>query len=270
MEDYYKTNKEAWNTRTKIHLHSSFYDLNKFKREVKSVPDLDLSLLGDVRGKSILHLQCHFGLDTLSLSKMGANIVGVDFSEEAIQTAKSLNEELGLNAQFCCCNIYDVPTMLKWQKFDIIYTSYGVVNWLPDLIQWGQVISQMLKDGGKFVIVEFHPILWMFNEEFSQVRYAYSRKEPYIVEESTYTDSENDNREKTVTWNHGLAVVLNGLLCNGLQIKSFGEYDYSPFNLFGNMTVEKNGTFKIAGKNGEIPMLFSVIAVKHLQRHGSI
>ena len=262
MEDYYKTNKEAWNTRTKIHLHSSFYDLNKFKREVKSVPDLDLSLLGDVRGKSILHLQCHFGMDTLSLSKMGANIVGVDFSEEAIQTAKSLNEELGLNAQFCCCNIYDAPTVLKGQKFDIVYTSYGVVNWLPDLIQWGQVISQMLKDGGKFVIVEFHPILWMFNEEFSQVRYAYSRKEPYIVEESTYTDSENDNRQKTVTWNHGLAVVLNGLLNNDLQIQSFGEYDYSPFNLFGNMVAEKNGTFKIAGKNGEIPLLFSVVAVK--------
>lgn len=92
MEDYYKTNKEAWNARTKIRLHSSFYDLNKFKREVKSVPDLDLSLLGDVRGKSILHLQCHFDMDTLSLSKMGANVVGVDFSEEAIQTARSLNE----------------------------------------------------------------------------------------------------------------------------------------------------------------------------------
>ena len=98
MEDYYKINKEAWNARTEIHLHSSFYDLNKFKREVKSVPDLDLSLQGDVREKSILHLQCHFGMDTLSLSKLGANVVGVDFSEEAIQTAKSLNEELGLNA----------------------------------------------------------------------------------------------------------------------------------------------------------------------------
>ena len=261
MEDYYKINKEAWNARTKVHLYSSFYDLDKFKREVKSVPDLDLSLLGDVRGKSILHLQCHFGMDTLSLSKMGANIVGVDFSEEAIQTAKSLNEELGLNAQFCCCNIYDAPTVLKGQKFDIVYTSYGVVNWLPDLIQWGQVISQMLKVGGKFVIVEFHPVLWMFDENFSQVRYAYSCKEPYIVEESTYTDSENDNRQKTVTWNHGLAVVLNGLLNNDLQVQSFGEYDYSPFNLFGNMAAEKNGTFKVAGKNSEIPLLFSVVAV---------
>ena len=262
MEDYYKINKEAWNARTEIHLHSSFYDLNKFKREVKSVPDLDLSLLGDVREKSILHLQCHFGMDTLSLSKLGANAVGVDFSEEAIQTAKSLNEELGLNAQFCCCNIYDAPTVLQGQQFDIVYTSYGVVNWLPDLIQWGQVISQMLKDGGKFVIVEFHPILWMFDENFSQVRYAYSRKEPYVVEEATYTDSENENRQKTVTWNHGLAEVINGLLCNGLQILSFGEYGYSPFNLFGNMIAEKNGTFKIAGKNDKILMLFSVVASK--------
>ena len=251
-------------------MHSSFYDLDKFKREVKSVPDLDLSLLEDIRGKSILHLQCHFGMNMLSLSKMGTNVVGVDFSEEAIQTAKSLNEELGLIVQFCCCNINDAPAVLKGQQFDIVYTSYGIVNWLPDLIQWGQVISQMLKDGGKFVIVEFHPILWMFNEDFSQVRYAYSRKEPYVVAESTYTNSENDNRQKTITWNHGLAVVLNGLLCNGLQIKFFGEYDYSPFNLFGNMIVEKNGAFRIAGKNGEIPMLFSIVAVKYPQRHGSM
>lgn len=240
------------------------------RNEVKSVPDLDLSLLGDIRGKSILHLQCHFGMDTLSLSKMGANVVGVDFSEEAIQTAKSLNEELGLNAQFCCCTIYDAPVVLQGQQFDIVYTSYGVVNWLPDLTQWGHVISQMLKDCGRFVIVEFHPVLWMFNEDFSQVRYAYSRKEPHVVEEATYTDSENDNQQKTVTWNHGLAVVLNGLLCNGLQIRSFGEYDYSPFNLFGNMIAEKNGTFKIAGKNGEVPMLSSVVAVKHPQIHGSM
>ena len=262
MEDYYKTNREAWNTRTKIHLHSSFYDLDKFKREVKSVPDLDLSLLGDIRGKSILHLQCHFGMDTLSLSKMGANVMGVDFSEEAIQTAKSLNEELGMNAQFCCCNIYDAPAVMQGQQFDIVYTSYGVVNWLPDLTQWGHVISQMLNDGGKFVIVEFHPVLWMFNEDFSQVQYAYSRKEPYVVEEATYTGSETDYRQKTVTWNHGLAEVLNGLLCNGLQIESFGEYDYSPFNLFGNMIVGADGMFRITGKSGEIPMLFSVAAVK--------
>ena len=122
----------------------------------------------------------------------------------------------------------------------------------------------MLKDGGKFVIVEFHPVLWMFNEDFSQVQYAYSRKEPFIAEEATYTDSETNNRQKTVTWNHGLAEILNGLLNNSLQIKLFGEYDYSPFNLFGNMTPEKDGTFKIAGQNGKIPMLFSVVAVKNL------
>ena len=110
----------------------------------------------------------------------------------------------------------------------------------------------------------------MFNEDFSQVQYAYSRKEPYVVEEATYTGSETDYRQKTVTWNHGLAEVLNGLLCNGLQIESFGEYDYSPFNLFGNMIVGADGMFRITGKSGEIPMLFSVIAVKHLQRHGSM
>ncbi len=106
------------------------YDLNKFKREVKSVPDLDLSLLGDIRGKSILHLQCHFGMDTLSLSKLGANVVGVDFSEEAIQTAKALNEELGLNAQFCCCNIYDAPAVVTMfaMAYALPFTNTEVID----------------------------------------------------------------------------------------------------------------------------------------------
>ena len=121
----------------------------------------------------------------------------------------------------------------------------------------------MLKVGGRFVIVEFHPVLWMFNENFSQVRYAYSRKEPYVVEEPTYTGSETDSRQKTVTWNHGLSEILNGLLRNDLRIKSFGEYDYSPFNLFGNMTAKKEGRFRIAGKEGDVPILFSVVAVKN-------
>ena len=196
------------------------------------------------------------------LVKDGSQCHGSGFLGRSYTNGKVFERGIGLNAQFCCCNIYDAPTVLQGQQFDIVYTSYGVVNWLPDLIQWGQVISQMLKDGGKFVIVEFHPVLWMFDENFSQVRYAYSRKEPYIVEEATYTDSETNNRQKTITWNHGLAEVINGLLCNGLQIQSFREYDYSPFNLFGNMIAEKNGTFKIAGKNDKIPMLFSVVASK--------
>lgn len=123
-----------------------------------------------MRSKKILHLQCHFGMDTISLDRMGAEATGIDFSETAIKTARELNDELGNSARFVCCNVYNVPQKLH-EQFDIVYTSYGLVNWLDDLNKWGNVISQMLRPNGRFVMVEFHPLLWMFDESFSVMKY---------------------------------------------------------------------------------------------------
>ena len=146
------------------------------------------------------------------------------------------------------------------ETFDIVFTSYGVINWFPNLDEWGRIVSRYLKPDGKFVMVEFHPVLWMFDTKFERVESAYSREEPYISTSQTYTNASEAGKEYVeVTWNHGLSKVLQGLLHANLRIVDFQEYDYSPFNLFGNME-EDRGMYHLKDRKGMIPILFSVVA----------
>ncbi|HLU86806.1 MAG TPA: class I SAM-dependent methyltransferase [Taishania sp.] len=132
---YISVNKQAWNDQVDIHLKSDFYDLKGFIQGNTSLKEIELPLLGDISGKSILHLQCHFGQDTISLQRMGASATGVDFSDKAIEAAKQLNSQLNLKTQFICCDVYELPKLLN-QQFDIVFTSYGTIGWLPDLDKW--------------------------------------------------------------------------------------------------------------------------------------
>jgi len=125
-------NRRAWDLRTRVHLKSEFYDVASFKQGRNSLRPIELEELGDVCGHSLLHLQCHFGMDTLSWARLGARVTGTDFSEEAITAARSLATEVGLEAHFICANPYDLPEVLD-EEFDIVVTTYGVISWLPDL-----------------------------------------------------------------------------------------------------------------------------------------
>ena len=142
-EKYYKTNKATWNEKVKVHSESEMYDMEAFKDGKSSLMKYELEALNDVKGKSLLHLQCHFGLDTLSWSRLGANCVGVDISDEGIKLARELNEELNLNAEFVCCNVLDTSEFIT-ATFDIVFTSYGVIGWLPDLKPWGKIDSRTI------------------------------------------------------------------------------------------------------------------------------
>jgi len=146
---YFNANKKLWNKRTSIHSKSKFYELKEFKLGKSSLNFVELEALGDVKDKSLLHLQCHFGMDTLSWSRLGAKATGVDFSDKSINLAKELNEELNLDAEFICSNIYDLKENLN-KKFDIIFASYGVIGWLPDLNKWAEIINCFLKPKGFF------------------------------------------------------------------------------------------------------------------------
>lgn len=181
-EKYFDANRESWNKRTPIHKASVFYGLDGFKKGATSLNKTELEELGDVKGKKLLHLQCHFGMDTLSWAREGAIVTGVDFSEDAIVSARELAEELHLPATFICSNVYD---LLQHQElagsFDMVFTSYGVIGWLPDLNQWAAVIAFLLKPGGLFYMAEFHPVVWMMDEHFDFIKYYYHNAE--IIEE---------------------------------------------------------------------------------------
>jgi len=260
--NYAEINKQSWNNRTDIHIKSEFYDVAGFLKGNTSLMDIELALLGDIRGKSILHLQCHFGQDSISLSRMGAKVTGVDLADRAIENAKKLAAEAHADTTFICCNVYDLPAHCD-EKFDIVFTSYGVIGWLPDLNQWAALISHFLKPGGKFILVEFHPVVWMFDNDFEKVAYNYFNDGPIIETESgTYADRDASIRQEYVCWNHGSGEVINSLISNGLEILSFNEFDYSPYNCF-NKTVEIGPKkFRIGHLGNKIPMVFAVEAQK--------
>lgn len=261
--DYLKINQEAWNKRTAIHVESDFYDMESFLKGKSSLNSFELELLNDVKGKSILHLQCHFGQDTISLAKMGANAVGIDLSDKAIEFAKDLNEKMETNAHFVCSDVYSLPENLEG-KFDIVFTSYGTIGWLPDLDKWASVISHFLKLGGELIFVEFHPVVWMFDDEFSTVRYNYFKDEP-IIEESTgtYADKESSISAEYVSWNHSLSEVFTALMKNGITIAEFKEFDYSPYNCFSQTEEFEKGKYRIKHFGNKIPMVYALKGKKY-------
>lgn len=260
--DFIEINQKLWDDKTEVHYKSEFYDVESFISGKDSLNQIELDLLGDVAGKSILHLQCHFGLDTISLSRHGAISTGVDFSEKAITRANQLKDSLGTKTNFIQSDIFKLKDTLQ-DKFDIIYTSYGVLGWLPDMKKWADTVSHFLKPGGKLVLVEFHPVVWMFSYDFKQIEFNYMDSSPIIEElEGTYTDRKAEIKNKSVTWNHGLAYVLNSLVKSGLNLEDFQEYNYSPYNCFENTVRISEQKFQIQGLENKIPMVYSVIARK--------
>lgn len=260
--NYIEINKKTWNNKTEVHLNSDFYDNENFLNGKSSLNEIELVLLGDVTDKKILHLQCHFGQDTLSLARMGAKTTGVDLSDKAIQTAQEMNDQLGLNTNFICCDLYDLPNHLN-EQFDIVFTSYGTIGWLPDLDKWAKIVSQFLKPNGKFIMADFHPVVWMFDNDFKEVFYSYFNVEPIIEEETgTYADKNAPMEAKTITWNHPTSEVLNALISNGIQLNSFNEYDYSPYNCFNQTEEFEPKKYRIKHLGNKIPMVYSIKATK--------
>jgi SAM-dependent methyltransferase len=261
--NYIDINKSAWNKKTPIHLESAFYDMDGFLSGKTSLKDIELSLLRDIKGKRILHLQCHFGQDTLSLARMGAIVTGVDFSDVAISKAKELAVQINCEAKFICCNIYELANHLD-EQFDMIFTTYGTIGWLPDLDKWAAIVSGSLKPGGEFVFVEFHPAVWMFDDDFQKIGYNYFNTGPIVETYSgSYADKSAPLKEEYVMWNHGMGEVINSIINNGMELKSLEEYNYSPYPNFNHTVEPSPGKFRIAHLDDRIPMVYSIKAVKN-------
>lgn len=263
-QQYISANKDLWNKRVAIHVKSDFYDLASFKSGKTSLNDIELNAVGDVKGKSLLHLQCHFGMDTLSWAREGAIVTGVDFSAEAINTATGLAKETGLDATFICSDIYDLPHNLD-QQFDIVFTSYGVIGWLPDLDKWAAVISNSLKPGGIFFMAEFHPVLWMMDDDFSYLKYSYFNDEVIeTVSTGTYGDRYADISGKEYGWNHSFDEILGSMLKYDLRITEFKEFSFSPYNCFNKTVKGADNMYRIQNLENKLPMIYSIKAVKKI------
>jgi SAM-dependent methyltransferase len=256
-----RSNRELWDNLAKAHVDSPFYDVPGFLKGRSSLTPIERDLLGDVRGTSVLHLQCHFGLDTLSLARLGASVTGVDFSEVAIRHARGLNDRLGLGARFVRSDVNRLDECLEGE-FDIVFASFGVIGWHSDLGKWARVVSRFLKTGGRFCFAEYHPVLWMLSDDHSRMAYSYFRSETIVgVNEKSYADPDAVNLGTSYCWNHGLGEVFQALEGHGLTVRNFKEYDYSPHRFFSDVT-EKDGRYYIKGLEHVLPLAYSLTAIK--------
>src|SRR5262245_37549549 len=277
MDPYLAANQALWDIWTPYHVTSPFYNVAGFKAGRDSLDPITLAGPGDVRGKALLHLQCHFGLDTLSWARRGATVTGVDFSPNAIEAARQLGQETGVSGRFICCNLYDLRSHLDAQAaFDIVYTSYGVICWLPDLVEWGRIIAHYLKPGGFFYIVEAHPVARMFPMQQDTPKVpAFEPWMSYFHDpagvrwpaEPDYANSGAVHQIGAHEWHHSMSDIVNSLVRGGLRIESLHEYPFCAWPVIaGCEVVERfsasHAYYGLPKSRPQIPLMFSFRARK--------
>ncbi len=270
MNEYMEVNRERWDELVAHHATSDTYDLEGFKKGDIRIRAFEREEVGDVTGKSLLHLQCHFGLDTLSWARLGAKVTGIDYSNQAIALARSLSQELHIPAIFVLSSVYDLPqTLDAAEQFDIVYTSHGVLGWLPDLKPWAQVIAHYLKPGGMFYIAEAHPFMHIFDNDAPdfKLRYPYFMREPIFTEgEGSYATSAKVRHTTEYNWNHTFSEILTSLIDVGLKIDFLHEYPFSEWKCFPNMNMQevenRSYTFTDPSLSHMLPLTFTLKATK--------
>jgi SAM-dependent methyltransferase len=268
MDEYMNANKELWDKLAKIHHKSEFYDVEGFLKGNQTLDPIEIEEIPDLSGKKLLHLMCHFGMDTLSLVRLGAEATGVDFSSEAIELARELSKIAKIDAKFVCSNVYDLPNNLS-EKFDIVFTSGGVIMWLPDLKEWAKIITHFLNPGGFFYIREFHPFGYVFDDDEHvtdlRVRYPYFQgKEPLKFEaEGSYASGNVvTGKAPSFEWNHRISEIITVLIDAGLTIDFFHEFPITTYKALPFMIEREPGRWVLPENEDKIPFMFSLKATK--------
>lgn len=229
MDNYIQANHKLWNEWTKLHLNSNYYNLDGLKAGIITLGAIERNEVGDVLGKSLLHLQCHFGLDTLAWARLGAIVTGVDISGESIRLAQALSDDLNILARFICSDVYELNQILN-EQFDIVFTSHGVLTWLSDLQRWAEIIVEHLKPGGIFYINEIHPIKRVLtprlqDDRGNAIEIGYFHcDEPTRVEEQGSYAQESDTWHTAYYWSHGLGEIVTALVRAGLKLEFLHEF----------------------------------------------
>lgn len=263
MDEYLNANRRLWDEWTEINARSEMYNLPGFLAGRNTLHPLIMDEVGDVRGKSLLHLQCHFGMDTLSWARLGAQVTGVDFSPKAISLARRLAGECNLEATFIECNLFDLPQHLDGQ-FDIVFTSIGVLAWISDLRQWAEVAARYVKPGGFFYILEIHPLAAMFDERDPALKVVC----PYFCDaalefetDGSYADRNAEIQQtKHYEWCYPLGEVVTRLIEAGLRIEFLREVPFTVYEQYLFLEKQADDCYHLPAGTPAIPLLFSLKA----------
>jgi SAM-dependent methyltransferase len=271
MDEALEGNRELWDAWTKIHVGSSFYDVASFRNGERPirVADYEREEVGSVEGRTLLHLQCHFGLDTLSWARLGATVTGVDFSGEAVDAARALAAEIGIAATFIQSDVYRLPEVLD-EQFDVVYTSGGVLGWLPDIVGWGRVAARFVKPRGFLYLTEVHPVTQVFADEDVEpgelrLHYPYwSHSEPIRNEaQGSYADRDAPTAGLfESSWDHSLGEIVTSIADAGLRLEFLHEFDFVRWPV-AFLARGPDGRYRLPeGTRGELPLFFSLKATK--------
>ncbi|MCB9662422.1 MAG: class I SAM-dependent methyltransferase [Sandaracinaceae bacterium] len=251
-----------WDERVPIHVAGEFYDVAGWKAGRCSLQPFEAAELGSVDGKRLVHLQCHFGMDTLSWARRGAHVTGLDFSEPAVAAARTLAREASLDARFVCADVFDAPAALG-ERYDIVYTGIGALIWLHDIRRWASVVSQLLEPGGCLYLVECHPVTEVFEAGSLVVQHDYFHDPSGAVwdEPGTYADpSAVTQANSSVEFRHPISDVLGALLEHGLTLELFHEHDHSAHARWPFMERGADGCFRLPSGMPRLPLLYSLRA----------
>ncbi len=271
LDPYFEANRANWDDRTPIHTASRQYDLEGFLAGDSTLLEEDIANVGDVTGKTLLHTQCHIGLDTLSWARRGASVTGLDFSPESINTARDIATRAGLEARFVEANVYAAVEALEGEQFDVVFTGVGALCWLPDATAWTHVMGKLVRPGGAFYIREFHPVLWSLDEDapppsLSITRPYFETTEPLASDEAiTYTDNPTGEpiaNTRTYEWNHGLGHVITALIQAGLRIEFVHEYDWCESPALPWMVEEGRWRWALPEGRERLPLAYAIRATK--------
>ncbi|MEZ4235129.1 MAG: class I SAM-dependent methyltransferase [Myxococcota bacterium] len=264
MSDWRTLNRKHWDERVPLHVQSAFYDVAGWRAGRDSLQPFEVEEVGDVAGSSLVHLQCHFGLDTLSWARRGARVTGVDFSGEAVAAARSLAAASGLAARFVEADVYDAPTALG-TTYDIVYTSHGVLSWLPDLDGWAAVVAALLRPGGFLYLSEFHPLSWCLDQGAPTPQLGRDPEHDYFVAEplafadpGSYADrGARTACDATIEHQHRLGQVVTALCARGFALDFLRERDWTLYPQFPWLRREGD---RYVQPGARVPLLYSLRA----------
>ncbi|MDQ1359829.1 MAG: hypothetical protein QOJ44_206 [Acidimicrobiaceae bacterium] len=271
MEDSHReelaANRRNWDERVGLHVASRFYDVEGWLEERPGPRARELEALGDVSGMDLVHLQCHFGLDTLPWARVGAWVTGLDFSTEAVATARAIagRAELSDRSEFVCADVLDACNALGHRTFDVVYVSLGALCWLPSVDRWASQVAGLLRPEGRLYLHDGHPLAWTLSDDSLVIEHGYFETEAPFVDDSdaTYTDASRPlvNR-RTYDWNHGLGETVTALIDHGMRIDRLEEHNWHVHQQFPWLVELSAGHWVAPPEYPQIPLTFTVVATR--------